>query len=87
MVLDQEKFLTPSGAEASEMDVYIEFAAVYLELRHFAANLLPIYFPGLSDRAKIDALMASDVDAETLFEQTWLTGASLAGLPYGHQFG
>ena len=76
MVLDQEKFLTPSGAEASEMDVYIEFAAVYLELRYFAANLLPIYFPGLSDRAKIDALMASDVDAETLFEQTWLTGAS-----------
>ena len=75
MVLDQEKFLTPSGAEANETDVYIEFAAVYLELRYFAANLLPIYFPGLSDRAKIDALLASDVDAETLFEQTRLTGA------------
>ncbi len=72
MVLDQEKCLTPNGAEADETDVYIEFAAVYLELRYFAANLLPIYFPGLSDRAKIDALLARDVDAEELFARTRL---------------
>jgi hypothetical protein len=75
MVLDQEKYLTPSGAEASEMDVYIEFAAVYLELRYFAANLLPVYFPGLSDPAKIDALLARDVDAEELFARSRLEGA------------
>jgi hypothetical protein len=70
MVLDQEKYLLPSGAEADETEVYIEFAAVYLELRYFATNLLPIYFPGLSDFAKIDALLARDFDAATLFEQT-----------------
>jgi hypothetical protein len=75
MVLDQEKYLTPSGAEASETDVYIEFAAVYLELRFFAANLLPVYFPGLSDLAKIDALLALDVDAKELFDCTRLEGA------------
>jgi hypothetical protein len=75
MVLDQEKSLLPNGAEASETVVYIEFAAVYLELRYFAANLLPIYFPGLSDLARIDALLARDVDAEALFARTRLAGA------------
>lgn len=75
MVLDQEKYLTPNGAEASETEVYIEFAAVYLELRYFAANLLPVYFPGLSDPAKIDALLAPDVDAEELFTRSRLEGA------------
>jgi hypothetical protein len=76
MVLDQEKYLLPSGAEASETDVYIEFAAVYLELHFFAANLVPIYFPGLSDLAKIDALLARDVDGSELFARTRLEGAS-----------
>jgi hypothetical protein len=76
MVLDQEKYLVPNGADANETDVYIEFSAVYLELRFFAANLLPIYFPGLSDLAKIDALLARDVDANELFSRTRLEGAS-----------
>jgi hypothetical protein len=75
MVLDQENYLTPSGSEASDTDVYIEFAAVYLELRYFAANLLPIYFPGLSDLSKIDALLARDASAEELFSATRLAGA------------
>jgi hypothetical protein len=75
MVLDQEKYLVPTGSEASETAVYIEFAAVYLELRYFAANLLPIYFPGLSDLAKIDALLTRDVDAAELFARTRLSGA------------
>src|SRR5262249_52887249 len=69
------KYLLPSGAAADETTVYVEFAAVYLELRHFAANLLPIYFPGLSDRAKIDALLTRDVDAAELFASTRLAGA------------
>lgn len=75
MVLDQEKYLVPTGTEANETAVYIEFAAVYLELRFFAANLLPIYFPGLSDLAKINALLARDVDAEELFARSRLNGA------------
>jgi hypothetical protein len=75
MVLDQEKYLLPGGAAADETTVYIEFAAVYLELRYFASNLLPIYFPGLADRAKIDALLEQDVDAAGLFARTRLAGA------------
>lgn len=75
MVLDQEKYLVPSGAEASETELYIEFAAVYLELRYFAANLLPVYFPGLSDFATIDVFLARDVDSDALFAATRLSGA------------
>jgi hypothetical protein len=75
MVLDQEKWLLPRGADASETAVYIEFVSVYLELRYFAANLLPIYFPGLADLARIDALLAEDVDAAELFAHTRLTDA------------
>ena len=73
MVLEQEKYLP--GRDADETEVYIEFAAVYLELRYFAANLLPIYFPGLTDRTKIDALLDTDIDATSLFAHTRLPGA------------
>jgi hypothetical protein len=73
MVLEQEKYMPPRDADETES--YIEFAAVYLELRYFAANLLPIYFPGLEDRSKIDALLDADIDAASLFTHTRLPGA------------
>jgi hypothetical protein len=73
LVLGQEKYLLPG---ADDTAVYIEFAAVYLELRFFAANLVPIYFPSLAGAAeRIDRLLARDLDAEALFEQTRLAGA------------
>lgn len=76
MVLNQESYLLPNGGEPDETAVYMEFAAVYLELRYFAANLLPIYFPGLAGRGDIDALLQRDVDAAELFGRTRLTGAA-----------
>jgi hypothetical protein len=73
MVLGQEKYLLPG---ADDTAVYVEFAAVYLELRFFAANLVPIYFPSLAAATeRIDRLLARDLDAEALFEQTRLAGA------------
>ncbi len=73
MVLGQENYLLPG---ADDTAVYVEFAAVYLELRFFAANLVPIYFPSLAGvNERIDRLLARDLDAETLFEQTRLAGA------------
>ena len=74
MVLGQERLLLPSEAQ-DETAVFIEFAAVYLELHYFARNLLPIYFPGLDNTAKIDELLARNVDAAALFAQTRLAGA------------
>jgi hypothetical protein len=58
-MLRQENFLMPPRDDRT---AYVEFAALYLELRHFAPTLLPRYFPGLTDRAAIDALLAEDVD-------------------------
>ncbi len=74
MVLGQEKYLLPGDAQ-DETAVFIEFAAVYLELRYFASNLLPIYFPGLDNPAKIDELLGRNVNAAALFAQTRLAGA------------
>lgn len=72
-VLLQDRWLPPN---ASDREVYVEFAAVYLELRRFAGNLLPSYFPGIRDFGKIEELLARDVNAADLFQSTRLAGAS-----------
>ena len=71
-VLEQEQCLLPSE---DDLGVYIEFAAVYLELRYFRTNLRATYFPALSDFQAVDQLLAHDVDADALFSKTRLAGA------------
>jgi hypothetical protein len=71
-VLVQDDYLPPN---ADERTTYIEFAAVYLELRYFAHNLLPNFFPGIRDFARIEQLLARDVDGAALFARTRLAGA------------
>jgi hypothetical protein len=66
-VLRQEKLLLPPGDDSV---VYVEFAAVYLELRHFAPHLVPRYFPALDDLERVDALLAEDIDAAELLART-----------------
>ncbi|HEV3203669.1 MAG TPA: hypothetical protein VGY77_04770, partial [Gemmataceae bacterium] len=72
LVLGQDRYLLPPGTDEA---VFIEFAAVFLELRYFAASLLPIYFPALLDLAKIERLLHLEVDAGGLFAKTRLAGA------------
>src|ERR671933_667495 len=60
-VLDQDRMLLPPADAAG---VYEEFAATYLELRCFEPERLAQTFPGLTDRAAVDALLAEDVDAD-----------------------
>jgi hypothetical protein len=72
-VLDQEGYVFPG---ATDRDVYIEFAAVYLEFRHFLPELLPVFFPGINDPGRVGAVLARDVDAEALFGRTRLAGAT-----------
>jgi len=76
LVLAQEDMLLPPATDAS---TYVEFAAVYLELRHFAPDLLPSYFPGLEDWEAVDAMLRRDVDSDALFEATRPPGAPLPG--------
>jgi hypothetical protein len=70
-VLRQERFLLPPGgvnADCGEAFAeYEEFAALYLELRHFAPQELPAYFPSLLRHDEVDAVLAQDVDAAGLF--------------------
>jgi hypothetical protein len=71
-VLWQDEMLPP---DADELCIFIEFASVYLELRHFAPHLLPVHFPSLPSRQIIDELLAQHVDGEALFQQTRLPGS------------
>jgi hypothetical protein len=77
-VLVQESYLLP---DASEQAFYIEFAAVYLELHYFAANLLPSYFPAIRDFEAIRRLLVQDLDPDALFRLTRLPGAPAPVLP------
>ena len=72
-VLEQEGFLLPPRDERA---VYIEFAAVALELRHFAPGLLACYFPAIENWPAIDEILAEDVDAAALLAATRLPGAA-----------
>jgi hypothetical protein len=71
-VLLQENYLLPPRDDRT---TYVEFAAVFLELRFFAGFLLPHYFPSLLRLEEIDVLLAEDVDAGALFAATRPPGA------------
>ncbi|HEY4311838.1 MAG TPA: hypothetical protein VGN12_20490 [Pirellulales bacterium] len=71
-VLKQEDFLIPP---ATDLSIYIEFAALFLELRFFADAFLHSYFPAIDDFARIDKLLAEDLDAAALFQATRPPGA------------
>jgi hypothetical protein len=71
-VLVQDGYL-PSGAD--ERAAYVEFAAFFLELKFFAGNLIPVYFPSQPSVAAVEAVLAADVDAAEVFRRTRLPGA------------
>src|SRR5262245_36077882 len=71
-VLVEDRYLPP---EPSDRQTFVEFAAVYLELRYFAANLLTNFFPGIREFARIERLLARDINAAELFVKTRLRGA------------
>src|SRR6185295_6987558 len=81
-VLKQEDLLLPPK---SDLSTYVEFAAVYLELRYFAPGLLGWYFPGIQHPHNVDAILREDIDVELLFSSTRLPGAadpsSIVGAP------
>ncbi|HZY87057.1 MAG TPA: hypothetical protein VFE78_19635, partial [Gemmataceae bacterium] len=70
-VLRQERFLLPPAGPA---EVYEEFAALYLELRYFARDKLPVWFPDFCDFGRVDQLLAQDVNGDEIFAATRLEG-------------
>jgi hypothetical protein len=73
LVLQQENLLLPPWTDQA---CYVEFAALYAELRYFAPSFLPRFFPGLKDISAIDALLAEDVDLEMLYRAATPAGAT-----------
>ncbi|MDB5353387.1 MAG: hypothetical protein JWN86_4634 [Planctomycetota bacterium] len=71
-VLDQEGWLLNPEDEVA---TYEEFAAVYLEFRHFSRILLGAYFPGIEDFSAIDAILSEDIEGDALFQTTRPDGA------------
>jgi hypothetical protein len=71
-VLVHESYL-PSAAPDDA--VYVEFAAVFLELHAFAPDVLPAYFPAIEDPARVEPILAQDLDAAELLARTRLPGA------------
>jgi hypothetical protein len=72
-VLRQEDYLLPPK---TDLTVYVEFVAVYLELRHFVPSFLRSYFPSIEDYHSIDELLKHDVDGEGLLAATRPPGIS-----------
>ncbi len=71
-VLQQEDLLLPPVDPAS---TYIEFVALYLELRHFAPDAVGRTFPAVFDTAQLDATIALDLDAAALLAASRPAGA------------
>jgi hypothetical protein len=71
-VLIQDGLLADGASDAA---AYAEFAAFFLELRYFAGNLIPVYFPSLPPVPEVEAVLAADVDGAELFRRTRLPGA------------
>jgi hypothetical protein len=82
LVLEQEHLLLPPRDEPT---IYVEFAALYLELRAFAPVLASAYFPTIDDFAAVDTLLVADVEASRLLAESRPVGASdpVAAAPSG----
>ena len=73
-VLHKDDMLLPPG---DDLETYVEFIAVYLELRYFAPQELTAYFPAVRDWKLIDQLISRDVEHESIYRETRLPGAPI----------
>ncbi len=59
----------------NDLDAYVEFLALSLELKHFAPTERPFYFPAIRDWPAVDALAFRDVSHVALYRRTRPAGA------------
>ena len=71
-VLKRENFIPPDSSLAH---VFVEFVAVYCELKCFAPHCLGSYFPSFSDYRSVDRLLHEDIDVQQIFRSTRLDGS------------
>lgn len=70
-VLLQDDRLFPAS---SDVEVYIEFVASYLEMHYFAPEALSCHFPGVRDWSVVDDIVRQDIDHQALLERMPLRG-------------
>lgn len=67
---------------STNVEMYVEFAAVSLELKYFAPGERPIYFPAIRDWDVIDGILGQDIDDARLFQRIrQIHGAEKAPAP------
>lgn len=71
-VLQRDDLLLPPR---SDLSAYVEFAAVFFELRYFAPEQVPWNFPALADHDAVANVLGEDVDHGPLYAATRLAGA------------
>ena len=72
VMLRREKYLPPDHTRTM---VFVEFAAVFLELLHFQPDWLPSYFPAIRHPAQAEALLAAYLSGRELLEESYVDGA------------
>jgi hypothetical protein len=72
VMLRREKYLPPDHTRSM---AFVEFAAVFLELKQFQTDLLPAYFPALGDFTAAAELLETYVDDNELLAETYVQGA------------
>jgi hypothetical protein len=82
-VLQRDELLLPPRTDLS---TYVEFAAVFLELRLFAPEQLPWYFPAIREPEGIAEILARDVDYRAVQDSTRLAGAERVVLTTDYEF-
>lgn len=63
-------------APEDDAALYVELAAVYLDLQHFDSRALPFYFPALVGLPRVAEMFEADVGARDLVLSTRLRGAA-----------
>ncbi|QDT57513.1 hypothetical protein Pan44_55820 [Caulifigura coniformis] len=72
VMLRREKYLPPDHTRTM---AFIEFAAVFLELKHFEPGWLDAYFPGLGDVSAAEKVLAGYLNSDELLVETHVEGA------------
>jgi hypothetical protein len=67
----------------SHIEAYCEFAAIYLQLTMFSPDLLSVWFPSLAESSHVLPIFSEHLDAEKLFLETQLYGATQPDLTSG----
>lgn len=61
----------------SHVESFCEFSAIYHQMVMFSPDLLPIWFPSLSETSPVLTIISQDFDAKQLFESSQLYGATI----------